>query len=350
MLRFLAVAVAIPLLFLPGPFPIPHPLLLLFPDGISARALTLIRCFSGVFLVHQVNALLNRWAENRWMWKYDGSSWVWEDEIAVVTGGSGGIGAAVVEKLLSYGITVAVLDVEPLSDELQNNATNLVHFYQCDITSRREVHQAGEAIRADHGVPSILINNAGIGNANTILETTPERIRAIFDVNIISHWNTVQEFLPDMIARSKGHIMSTASLASFVGLAGMVDYSCTKAALMAFHEGLTQELKHRYNSPQIKTTIVYPHWTRTRLTAPLEDGIRTTRASIVEPKDVAHAMVRQIIAAKSGQIVLGPGIAASIRAFPMWLQEFLRDRMARVVTVNATTAVAQSPGVYEETT
>lgn len=345
MLRSLAIVAAVYVVVFPGSFYFLQLGQLPLSDGARLGFMTLIRwCLIG-FLLYQTNALLNRWAENRWIWGQEKSSWVWNNEIAVVTGGSQGIGAEVVKKLLAYGITVSVLDIEPLSDELQNNATNLIHFYQCDISSRSDVHKAGEAIRENHGIPSILINNAGIGNANTILETTPERLRAIFDVNVISHWNTVQEFLPDMISRKKGHIMSTASLASFVGLAGMVDYSCTKAALVAFHEGLTQELKHRYRSPQIKTTIVHPGWTRTRITAPLEEGIRSTRAPIVEPEDVAQAMVRQIIAAKSGQIVLGPSVVASIRAFPIWLQEFVRDRMAKVVTINATTAVAQSPGL-----
>jgi all-trans-retinol dehydrogenase (NAD+) len=185
-----------------------------------------------------------------------------------------------------------------------------------------------------------LINNAGIGNANTILEMDPERLKTIFDVNLLSHWYTVQEFLPGMIAKKKGHIMSTASLAAFLGLAGMVDYSCTKAGLIAFHEGLTQELKHRYEAPQIKTSIVYPGWTKTRMTASIVEGIKKSRAPIMEAKDVAEAMVEQIIAVKSGQVIIGPSITASIRAFPIWLQEFIRDRMAQVVKINASTAVA----------
>jgi all-trans-retinol dehydrogenase (NAD+) len=161
----------------------------------------------------------------------------------------------------------------------------------------------------------------------------------LFHVNIISHWNTVQEFLPDMIAKKKGHIMSTASLAAFLGLAGSVEYSCTKAGLIAFHEGLTQELKHRYKAPQIKTTIVYPNWTRTRMITSLENGIKAAFAPIVEPDVVAKAMVEQIIAARSGQVILGPRLTASIRAMPIWLQEVIRDRVANIVTSDGTTAV-----------
>jgi all-trans-retinol dehydrogenase (NAD+) len=63
-----------------------------------------------------INSLLNRWADNRWLFRNDISGWDWKKEIAVVTGGSSGIGACVVKKLVSYGISCAVLDVVPLSE------------------------------------------------------------------------------------------------------------------------------------------------------------------------------------------------------------------------------------------
>lgn len=73
----------------------------------------LVACF-----VREVNSLLNAWAENRWLFMNDQSAWNWSKELAVVTGGSNGIGAAVVKELLSYGVKVAVLDIQPLSDHL----------------------------------------------------------------------------------------------------------------------------------------------------------------------------------------------------------------------------------------
>lgn len=216
----------------------------------------------------------------------------------------------------------------------------LIRYYHCDVTSRDDIHNAAEAVRSDLGPPSILINNAGIGNAYTILDIPTQALRSMFDINLISHWSTIQEFLPDMIARKKGHIMSVASLASFVALAGAVDYSATKAALLALHEGLTQELKHRYRCPQIKTTIVHSGWTKSAITSheAIKAGLKQAGASLLEPEDVADAMVKQIIAAKSGQIVLGPRISAKIRAFPMWIQEIVRDSQANVVSGNGSTS------------
>jgi all-trans-retinol dehydrogenase (NAD+) len=69
-----------------------------------------------LWAVLDFNSVLNRWAENRWAWRTDASGWDWKKEIAVVTGGSQGIGACVVKKLVSQGIRCAVLDVAALSE------------------------------------------------------------------------------------------------------------------------------------------------------------------------------------------------------------------------------------------
>lgn len=189
------------------------------------------------------------------------------------------------------------------------------------------------------GSPSILINNAGIGNAASILDLPFENIQRLFQINILSHFSTVKEFLPDMLAKKKGHIMSVASLASFVSLAGAVDYSCCKAGLLSFHEGLIQELKHRYKCPQIKTSIVHPNWTKSAITAhpAIQAGLQSIGAKLLEAEDVADTMVKQIVAAKSGQVILGPGISPKLRALPLWIQEVIRDSQAHVVSGTGTT-------------
>jgi all-trans-retinol dehydrogenase (NAD+) len=69
------------------------------------------------------NAVLNRWAENKWLWKNDTSAWDWKHEVAVVTGGSQGIGACVVKSLVSHGVRCAVLDVAPLSEDFSRGDT-----------------------------------------------------------------------------------------------------------------------------------------------------------------------------------------------------------------------------------
>lgn len=353
MIRFVALSLASATLHITGP----RWLDLGSKFGFSGNLLHgCLKWTLSLWALFELNWALNRWAERRWRFTTDKSAWDWKREVAVVTGGSAGIGAFVVKKLTLHGIRIAVLDISPLSDvftqgRLQhacnicpaNNDTDelaLIRFYKCDITSPDNIHQAAEAIRSDLGPPSILINNAGIGNAWNILDIPYERLQSIFNVNMLSHWSTVQEFLPDMIAKKKGHIMSVASLASFVALAGAVDYSCTKAALLAFHEGLTTELKHRYKCPQILTSIIHPNWTKSAITSheAISEGLKKAGAKLWETEDVAEVIVNQIVSVKSGQIVLGPSMSSKIRALPLWFQEVVRDSQARIVTGNGSTS------------
>lgn len=111
-----ATAVYLALLAIPSHRPLKS---LPLSDDSAARLLPVVTWMIPLWLICELNGLLNSWADNRWMFKSDQRSWDWKNEIAVVTGGSAGIGAMVVKKLLSHGIRVAVLDVQPLSDVFQ---------------------------------------------------------------------------------------------------------------------------------------------------------------------------------------------------------------------------------------
>lgn len=202
-----------------------------------------------------------------------------------------------------------------------------VKFFKCDITSKEDVERVGSEVRASFGSPSILCNNAGIAHAHTILEATPEYLNKLFNVNLISQFYTIQAFLPDMIKAKKGHIISTASIASFVTCAGLVDYAASKAGVMALNEGLQQELKHRYNAPEIKTSIVHPIYVKTPLVTSYAKSLESSKAVQIEPEMVANAILKQIESGRSGRIVLPKwmGLLANARAWADWLQQVVRD-------------------------
>jgi all-trans-retinol dehydrogenase (NAD+) len=206
-------------------------------------------------------------------------------------------------------------------------AVENVKFFRCDITSKDEVEKAGADVRATFGSPTILCNNAGVADAHTILDSKPEYLRRLFDVNIVSQFYTIQASLPHMIEQQKGHIVSTASLASFVTCAGLVDYAATKAAVLALHEGLGQELKYRYHAAGIKTSIVHPIYVRTHLVTSYAKSLEGSGAVQIEPETVASAVVQQILRGKSGQIILPSwmGFLSGIRGLPWWFQEVVRD-------------------------
>jgi short-subunit dehydrogenase len=127
-------------------------------------------------------------------------------------------------------------------------------FYKVDITSSEEIHAAAKDTRGELGELTVLVNNAGFGSATPLLQVPEDVVRKVFDVNIISHFLLVKEFLPVMVDRNHGHIVTVASMASFMTQASNVDYACTKAAALALHEGLNQELKILYNAPLVRTS------------------------------------------------------------------------------------------------
>jgi all-trans-retinol dehydrogenase (NAD+) len=100
----------------------------------------------------------------------------------------------------------------------------------------------------------VLINNAGIGTGATILKGEASMIQRTFEVNTISHFWMVREFVPAMIKKDHGHIVTIASMASYIVHAGNVDYSCSKASALALHEGLSSELRACYKAPNVRTT------------------------------------------------------------------------------------------------
>jgi all-trans-retinol dehydrogenase (NAD+) len=156
-------------------------------------------------------------------------------------------------------------------------------------------------------------------------------LEKIFHINLISHWYTVREFLPGMISGKKGHIVTTASMASYTAVAGMVDYCCTKAGTMAFHEGLTQELKHRYNAPYIKTTAVHPYWVQTALiTGWVEAGLKKVKNPLLTPEYVGGEMAKAILSGKSGHMTLPRSnptfaLATGARGWPHWALALVND-------------------------
>ncbi|EAQ84344.1 hypothetical protein CHGG_08358 [Chaetomium globosum CBS 148.51] len=255
--------------------------------------------------------------------------WDWPNEIAVVTGGSSGIGKGIVERLVALGVRVAVLDIQELPKELQGNPR--IRFFHCDVTSAESVAAAADAVRSEFGHPSILVNNAGIARPMPILKTPEEYLRKIFGVNVMSLWFTTQQFLPRMIQLNKGHIVTVASIASFVALATAADYSATKAGALAFHESLASEIKHQYKAPSVLTSVIHPNFVRTPLVDGFAGRLERSGVRMLTSDRIADEVIAQIKSRRGGQLVIpnsATGISA-IRGWPTWLQEVIRDAVAR---------------------
>jgi short-subunit dehydrogenase len=295
-----------------------------------------------VGVMRDINTALNAWATNNWQIRA-GHGWNWSSEIAVVTGGCSGIGKAIAETLTSHGIRVAVLDVQDAPNAFKSNS--LLTCFRCDISSPTAIAEVADTIRNELGRPSILVNNAGITGSHTILKTPSEFLSRIFDVNILSHWRLVQQFVPDMVAKNKGHVVTVASVNSFLTNSANADYVATKTAALSFHEGLTSELKIWYKVSGVKTTIAHPAFVRTPL---IEDMILKSGQdpkileTMMMPEEVAEVIVRQIIKRRGAQLFI-PSWGAPIswlKGWPNWAQELVRDAFGKTSAVTGGSMIA----------
>ncbi|KAH8812232.1 hypothetical protein F5884DRAFT_784827 [Xylogone sp. PMI_703] len=289
---------------------------------------TVLRILVALGVLRQLNMALNTMASNSWRLRA-AKGWDWPNEVAVVTGGASGIGKSIVERLVALGIRVAVFDVQDLPKEMQ--ADQRIRFYRCDVTSAESVSVAADAVRRELGHPSILINNAGIARPTPILKTSESFLRRIFGVNCMALWFTTQQFLPRMIQINKGHIITVASIASFVALATAADYSATKAGALAFHESLANEIKHFYKAPNILTTVVHPNFVSTPLVEDFAGQLKRGGVRLLTSDQIANQVVAQIQKRRGGQLIIPASASgvSGIRGWPTWLQEVIRDAIGK---------------------
>ncbi|KAK4569435.1 hypothetical protein LTR86_003198 [Recurvomyces mirabilis] len=315
------------ILGLPSPYfrdPVIAHLSKYIPASILSKSISALGYLFLLGLVRQTSAYLSQLSQNNWRLGSEAHRYDWPKEIAVVTGGTGGFGTLICNSLAAKGLTVICVDISPsMSEEMEANPK--IHYHKCDITSPEAVAQLGETVKQTYGHPSILINNAGIGYDHAIINANPVDLNRIYGVNLFSHYYLIQAFMPHMISSKKGHLVSMASMASFVSQAGMADYCGTKAAVLALHEALMQETRVLHGAPEIKFTIVHPTFADTPLYRQYQKKIDAGGTTVIRPEQVSDAVVGQILSGRGGQVVLAAGMEwiSSIRGWPQWVQQVL---------------------------
>ncbi|KAH6683773.1 hypothetical protein F5X68DRAFT_223372 [Plectosphaerella plurivora] len=239
-------------------------------------------------------------ALNNWRLRPCGN-WHWPSEVAVVTGGCGGIGKQLVLGLREKDVKVVILDLLPLSAEFEGESSIL--YIKTDITSVEAIAIAAERIRKTFGPPSILINSAGLATPHSILDTPPGYLSKIFGRD------------------------------AYMALPSMVDSCASKAAGLTFHEGLNSELKTKYKVDGVITTIVQPSWVRTPMSQDNADDIERAQGKMLTPEEVAEAVLAHIWSRRGGQVILPKGSTffTTLQGWPNWAQELLRDMMGRAI-------------------
>lgn len=160
---------------------------------------------------------------------------------AVVTGGGSGIGRSLCLLLAARGATVHVVDRDlARAQEVADEVGGVAH--EVDVADAAAVQALADAVLA-RGPVDLLFNNAGIGHAGAVVDTTLEDWRRLVEVNLMGVVHGVQAFLPRMTAQAgPSAVVNTASMAGLMPSAGMVPYSTTKAAVVGLSEALDREV------------------------------------------------------------------------------------------------------------
>ena len=198
-----------------------------------------------------------------------------EGKVAVITGGSQGIGAAIAKKLASEGADIAILYVgnpapaEETVAAIQALGRKVV-CKVCDVSNFDETQSAIKEIISEFGGVDILVNNAGITRDKVLLAMTEADWDSVLDVNLKSMFNTIKACYRNFMKKKAGKIINISSVAGLTGNAGQANYSSSKAGVV----GLTKTVARELASRHINCNAIAP------------GAIRTPMTDAMDPKDL----------------------------------------------------------------
>lgn len=205
--------------------------------------------------------------------------------VALVTGASRGIGAATAAALAAAGARVV-----RAARSLAAGSHDGFHDVPCDLTDPGQVDRLAASVAADHGVPDVVVGNAGGFLLRPLEETTAEEFDRQLALNLRSAFLVARAFLPAMRAAGRGSYISVGSVADHVGFPENAAYAAGKYGLRGLHETLVAE----FRGTGVRLTLISPGPTDTTLWDPFDPDRRAgfpRRSAMLRPVDVAEAVL-----------------------------------------------------------
>ncbi len=217
-----------------------------------------------------------------------------EGKIALVTGGSQGLGRAIALKLAENGADIAVVYVGPEEPAVETCGKikamgRRVKAYVCDVRDEQAVEETVQAVKADLGAPDILVNNAGVTRDMLLLSMKDQDYDTVLDINLKGAFHMTRACYRDFMRKRYGKIINISSIAGLVGNAGQVNYAASKAGLIGMSKSIAKELGSR----GVCCNCIAPGFIETDMTKdikadnPLLQQVPMKRMG--SPEDVANA-------------------------------------------------------------
>jgi 3-oxoacyl-[acyl-carrier protein] reductase len=225
---------------------------------------------------------------------------------ALVTGASGGIGAAIARDLHRAGATVAISGTrEERLKEVADELGDRVHVLPCDLRDRESVGKLAGDADAAVGQLDILVNNAGITRDNLFMRMTDEEWDDVIAVNLTSVFILIRGALRGMMKRRYGRVINIASISGMIGNPGQPNYAATKAGMI----GMTKSLAREVATRGITANCIAPGFIETPMTQALTEKQVEAIASAIpasnfgQPEDISAAAV--YLASEESRYVTG---------------------------------------------
>jgi len=221
----------------------------------------------------------------------------YKGQVALITGGTRGIGAAIAEALALQGVNVIVAARN--SEEARQKAAKLSGHgirtlgVKLDVSKSEEVMEVFGKIRTEFQRMDILVNNAGITKDGLLLRMKEEAWDTVIDINLKGVFLCTREALKDMVSQKYGRIVSVTSVAAFMGNPGQANYGASKAGIVGFTKTVAKEYANR----GITANAVAPGFIETAMTDVLRESMKEEVKKLIPVgrfgtvEDVARAVV-----------------------------------------------------------
>lgn len=197
-----------------------------------------------------------------------------DKKVALVTGGTGGIGEAVIRRFLKDGNNIAFTyhsndaKANQLVQELQSAFKECkIQGYKLNIGDAFEVKKVVEEIIQDYLHIDILVNNAGVTNDNLLMLMSDEQWNQVINTNLNGCFHMISAVLPSMIEKHNGNIVNISSVSGIVGIKGQTNYAASKAGICALTKSLAKEVAAK----NIRVNAIAPGYVATEMIAKLSE-------------------------------------------------------------------------------